>query len=206
AADRTVSLGRSTVTLPSSQVDFSGTLGRQLRVHLTTRDLDDLLPAIGEKAANLPARLTGTANFDGTVSGTIDNPQISGHTRITGIVFEGESFDSLEGDANVSPAGVRMRNGNVVQGQMRTQFQISLGMNDWKWTDASPLSGSGTLRGGTVDALVQLLELKNIPIIGGAAGSAQISGTIGDPHVSSDFQLTRGALLDEPFDRLTGHL
>jgi len=206
AADRTVALGRSTVTLPSSQVDLSGTLGRQLRVHLTTRDLDDLLPAIGEKAANLPARLTGTANFDGTVSGTIDNPQIAGHTRITGIVFEGENFDSLEGDANVSPAGVRMRNGTVVQGQMRTQFQISLGMHDWKWDDASPLSGSGTLRGGTVDALVQLLELKNIPIIGAAAGSAQISGTIGDPHVSSDFQLTHGALFDEPFDRLTGHL
>ena len=206
AVDRTVGLGRSTVTLPSSQVDFSGTLGRQLRVHLTTRDLDDLLPAIGEKASNLPARLTGTANFDGTVSGTIDNPQISGHTRITGIVFQGENFDSIEGDADVSPAGVRMRNGAVAQGQMRSQFQISLGMNDWKWTDASPLSGSGTLHGGTVDALVQVLDLKNIPIAGSVAGSAQISGTIGDPHVSSDFQLTRGNLLDEPFDRFTGHL
>jgi len=206
AIDRTVDLGRSTITLPSSQVDFSGTLGRQLHVHLTTRDLDDLLPALGEKAANLPAKLTGAVNFDGTVSGTIDNPQIAGHTRITGIVFQGENFDSLEGDANVSPAGVRMRNGVVAQGQMRTQFQISLGMNDWKWTDASPLSGSGTLHGGTVDALVQVLDLKNIPIVAGAAGSAQISGTIGDPHVSSDFQLTQGAVFNEPFDRFTGHL
>jgi translocation and assembly module TamB len=206
AIDRTVGLGRSTVTLPSSQVDFSGTLGRQLHVHLTTRDLDDLLPAIGEKAANLPAKLTGTANFEGTVSGTIDDPQIAGHTRITGIVFEGENFDSLEGDASVSPAGVRMRNGALVQGQMRTQFQISLGMNDWKWTDASPLSGSGTLHGGTVDALAQVLELKNIPMTGSIAGNAQISGTLGDPHVSSDFQLTHGAVFDEPFDRFTGHL
>jgi translocation and assembly module TamB len=206
ALDRTVDLGRSTVTLPSSQFDFSGTLGKQLRVHLSTRDLDDLLPAIGERAANLPARLTGTANFDGTVSGTMENPQIALHTRVTGIVFEGEPFDSLEGDAQASPAGFRMRNGSVAQGQMRSQFQMSVGLNDWKASDASPLSGSGTLRGGTVAGLQQLLELKNIPVDGGAAGSAQISGTVGDPHVSADFQLTGGAVRDEPFDRFTGHL
>ena len=87
ARDRTVDLGRSTVTLPSSRVDFSGVLGRQMRVHLDTRDLDDLLPAIGEAPRHLPAKLTGAVIFDGTVSGTIDNPQISGHTRVTGIVF-----------------------------------------------------------------------------------------------------------------------
>ena len=206
ASDRTVDLGRSTISLPSSQVDFSGTLGKQLRVHLNTRDLDDLLPAIGERAANLPARLTGTAIFDGTVSGTIENPQISGHTRVGGIVFEGETFDSLEGDADASPAGVRMRNGAVARGAMRSQFQISIGLNDWKAGDASPIGGRGTLRGGTVAALAQLLELKNIPIDGAAAGSAQISGTVGDPHVSADFQLTRGTLRDEPFDRFNGHL
>jgi translocation and assembly module TamB len=206
ALDRTVDLGRSTVILPSSQVDFSGTLGKQLRVRLQTRDLDDLLPAIGEHAAHLPAKLIGTANFDGTVSGTIDNPQIAGHTRITGIVFEGETFDSLEGDAEASPAGIRMRNGSVAQGQMRSQFQMSIGLHDWQADDASPLSGSGTLRGGTVAGIEQLLELKNIPVDGAAAGSAQISGTVGDPHVSADFQLTHGTVRDEPFDRFTGHL
>lgn len=206
ASDRTVDLGRSTVNLPSSKVDFSGILGRQLRVHLDTRDLDDLLPAIGESAANLPAKLTGSLVFDGTVSGNIDNPMISGHTKITGIVFEGENFDSLEGDADVSPAGVRMRNAAVAQGPMRSQFQFALGMHDWKWDDDSPLSGIGTLRGGTVDDLAKLLELKTLPITGGAAGNAQLSGNIGDPHVSADFQLTGGTLSDEPFDRFTGHL
>ena len=206
ASDHTVDLGRSSITLPSSQVDFSGTLGKQLRVHLNTRDLDDLLPAIGARAADLPARLTGMAIFDGTVSGTIDNPQISGHTKVTGIVFEGENFDSLEGDADASPSGVRMRNGAVAQGAMRSQFQVSLGLTNWEAHDPSRLEGKGTLRGGTVSALAQLLELKNLPLDGGAAGSAEISGTVGDPHVSADFQLARGAVFDEPFDRFNGHL
>jgi len=206
ARDRTLDLGHSTVTLPASRVDFSGILGRQMRVHLDTRNLDDLLPAIGENAASLPAQLTGAATFDGTVTGAIDNPRISGHTRVTGIAYAGETFDSLEADADVSPAGVRLRNAAVAHGRLRAQFQIAVGLDDWKAGDASPLSASGTLRGGTVAELVTVLDLKNIPIAGAAEGTAQVTGTLGDPHVNTEFELTRGTLYDEPFDRFTGRL
>ena len=40
-------LGRSTFTLPSSRADFSGVFGRELRAHLETTDLNDLLPLLG---------------------------------------------------------------------------------------------------------------------------------------------------------------
>ena len=39
ARTRTLDLGRSAVTLPHSRVEFSGAIGRELRVHLETRDL-----------------------------------------------------------------------------------------------------------------------------------------------------------------------
>jgi translocation and assembly module TamB len=206
ARDKTLGLGHSTVSLPSSQVDFSGTFGRQMRVHLATHDPDDLLPAIGVRAANLPVKLTGSMVFDGAVTGAIEDPQIAGHLRINGFTFEGENFDSLEGDAAVSPEGVRMRSGAIVQGPMRTQFQMSLALVNWEADDNSALSADGAIRGGTVGGLAQLLELKDLPIEGGAAGSGQLSGTVGDPHVSADFQLTGGTVRDEPFDRFNGHL
>jgi translocation and assembly module TamB len=206
ASDRTIDLGRSTVTLPSSRVDLSGILGRQTRVHLETRDLDDLLPAIGSSAASIPVKLTGTLTFDGNVSGTLDVPHISGHTSVTGFSYLVERFDSLATEAEVSPAGVHLRNSTIVQGPLRAQFEVEVGLHNWDYDDNSPLAASGNLRGGTVEELERLLELKDIPIGGGAAGTAQISGTLGDPHVVSDFQLTRGTLRDEPFDRFTGHL
>jgi translocation and assembly module TamB len=206
ASDRTLDLGRSTVTLPSSRVDFSGILGRQMRAHLETRDLDDLLPAIDERAANLPAKLTGTLIFDGTVTGNIDMPQISGHTHITGIAYAGQIIDSLDADSDVSPAGVHLRNATLSQGPLGARFEIAVGLNTWKIEPDDPISASGTLRGATVAGLAGLLELKNIPVSGAAAGTAQISGTLGDPHVGADFQLTRGSVRDEPFDRFSGHL
>ena len=92
------------------------------------------------------------------------------------------------------------------QGQLRAQFQIAVGLDNWKTGDDTPLTASGTLRGGIVAELTRLLELKDIPVAGDAAGTAQVSGTLGDPHVAADFQLTRGTLRDEPFDRFNGHL
>jgi translocation and assembly module TamB len=50
-------LGRSTVTLPHSRVDFSGALNSELKVHLETRDLNDLLPALGQSATGLGVKL-----------------------------------------------------------------------------------------------------------------------------------------------------
>ena len=206
AIDRTLDLGHSTVTLPSSRVDFAGILGRQLRVHLDTRDLDDLLPAIGDKASNLPVKLGGNLVFDGTVSGIIDQPQISGHARVNAFSFEGEYFDSLDADADVSPANVHLRNGVIDQGPVHAQFQLAVPLNNWQTSPDTPISVTGTMRGGTIDGLEPLLELKDLPISGGVSGSAEISGTLGDPHVSADFQLIRGVVLDEPYDRFNGHL
>ena len=78
AAGGILDLGRSTLTLPASHVDFSGALGRELRVHLETRDLNNLLPAIGEDAAAVPLKLeNGDAHFDGTVTGPLTDPRIA---------------------------------------------------------------------------------------------------------------------------------
>ena len=210
ADGRILDLGRSSVTLPSSRVDFSGAVpaapGHPMRVHLDTHDLDDLLPAIGSSAAELPAKLTGSLLFDGAVTGALDQPHIAGHASIRGVAYSGETFDSVEADAEVSPEGVQLRSAAVARGPLRAQFQVSVGMHDWKIDDHDPLSGSGTVRNAAYADLSQILGIEDFPITGTVAGSAALSGTAGDPKVSADATLTQGSVADEPFDRLTAHL
>ena len=80
-------LGRSHISLPSSSVDFSGSLGRQLRVQLESRNLDDLLPVLGKEAASLPVQLhNGGARFDGTVTGKLDDPVAAGRLTVSNFV------------------------------------------------------------------------------------------------------------------------
>ena len=206
ARDRIVQVGHSAVTLPSSHLEFSGALGRRMMVHLDTRDLDDLLPAIGETADMLPARLTGTAVFDGSVTGDLEEPQIAGHVRVTGIEYGGETYDSLEADAEVSPQNIRLRRAVAARGALRAQFDMALGLERWKIVDASPFSGSATVRGAPVPELIALAGKKDLPVTGTLTASAQASGTVGEPHFAADLDVTRGSVRDEPFDRFTAHL
>ena len=50
AREGTLDMGRSTLTLPASRVDFSGIYGREVQVHVETRDLNDFLPILGTSA------------------------------------------------------------------------------------------------------------------------------------------------------------
>src|SRR5262249_46796848 len=79
ASTKGLDLGRSTVMLPHSRADFSGAIGRTLRVHAETTDLEDILPVLGEDIATFPLKLEGAAIFDGTVSGDIERPLIAGN-------------------------------------------------------------------------------------------------------------------------------
>src|SRR6185436_7969102 len=96
ARNQTLDLGSSTLALPNSRVEFSGAIGSQLRVHMETRDLNDLLPALGGDAASLPVKLNnGSAVFDGTVTGNTSAPRAAGHLRATNVVYSGEAADSI---------------------------------------------------------------------------------------------------------------
>jgi len=210
AAARTLSLGRSNLFLPSSHVELSGAIrpgpGGQLRVRLETRDLDDLLPALGATAAALPAKLTGTAFFDGTVTGNLDSPHIAGHVRVTGAEYAGENFDAFEADAEISSDTFHVRNATAARGPLRAQFQLQLGIHNWEAHDETTFSASATARNAALADIAQLLDIPELPLTATVAGSAQISGTVGEPVVAADFTLTRGKVQDEPFDRFTGHL
>jgi len=210
AAGRTLSLGRSTLSLPASHVEFSGAIrsgpGGQLRVNLETRDLDDLLPALGTTAAELPAKLTGSAFFSGTVTGNLDTPLIAGHVRVTGAEYEKVNFDAFEADAEISADHFVVRNATASHGPMRAQFQLQLGIHNWEAHDETSLTATATTRNAALADLAQLLELPELPLTATAAGSAQISGTVGEPVVGVDFTLTAGKVQDEPFDRFTGRL
>jgi len=202
-------LGRSTLTLPSSRAEFSGGMqaGRELRVHAETRDLNDILPALGENAADFPVRLeSGAAIFDGTVTGTLDSPHIAGHVNVTRFSYEGRIFDSLQADANASPASLEARNAAITQGTLRAQFQGSIGLSQWKIEDSSAIAASGTMRNADVAALAALLDAKDAPVTGSLSGSAQVSGTIADPQAKGDLDVVKGIFFEEPFDRITARV
>jgi translocation and assembly module TamB len=208
ARSRILDLGRSSVTLPSSHAVVSGAFGREMSVHLETRDLDDLLPALGQSAARLPVKLSsgGSVVFDGTVTGYLDDPRIAGRLRVTRFSYLAVGFDSLGADVTASPENLGLRNAALARGPARAQFQAAVGLNQWKTNDGSLIFGSGTLRDAPLTDLAALAGAQSTPVTGTLNATAQLTGTIGKPLVNADIDLTQGAIRNEPFDRLTARV
>ncbi|HTX35726.1 MAG TPA: translocation/assembly module TamB domain-containing protein [Bryobacteraceae bacterium] len=204
ASTGVLDLGRSTLSLPASQVDFSGALDSQLHVHLETRDFEDLLPAAGRSAASLPVKLeNGAAVFDGTITGKLDQPRVAGHLRVTNVAYQGRRLDALAGDLAAAADSLRVANGSAAFGALRAQFQGQMGLRQWKADDGSPLTGSGSL---TAANLPDILTLTKVPVeqsAGTVTGTIQVNGTIGAPVLAGQVDVTKGAVRGEPFDRFS---
>jgi translocation and assembly module TamB len=215
AANDTLDLGHSTLILPSSRADFSGVFGSALRVRFESRDLNDVLPVIGVSAADSPVKLeNGAALFDGNVTGKLSNPQIAGHLAVSRFSYSGKILDSLDADVAVSPAHAQMQNATVARGAVRAQFQASLGLNQWKADDSSPITANGSIRNASITDLEALMgpapattpsAPSSFPT-GTLTGNAQVGGTVGSPTVTGDIDVAKGSFHEERFDRVTAHV
>jgi translocation and assembly module TamB len=201
-------LGRSSVTLPSSRAVFSGAFGREMRVELETRDLDDLLPALSQSAARLPVKLAsgGAVVFDGTVTGKLDNPRIAGHMHVTRFSYLERVFDSLDTDVNASPGNLGLRNAALARGPARAQFELAVGLSQWKTGDGSLIFGNATIRDAPLADLAVLAGAGSAPVRGTLNATAQLTGTVGNPLLNADIDAVQGAIRDEPFDRFTARV
>jgi translocation and assembly module TamB len=205
AASETLDLGTSWLALPSTRLDFSGVLGRQLRVHADSRNLDEVLPAFD--IPSLPVKLqSGEAVFNGSVTGKLEDPRITGRGNATNLVWQGRTFEALSGDIELGSAGLTVRNGNVQQGALHARGAGSLGMREWKVENASPVSFAGSIRNAPAAELMAIAEIENVPAEGTVSAEGKIAGTFGDPHIEATVAATKGALEGEPFDRFTGTL
>lgn len=204
----TLDLGRSFVELPATRLDFDGTLGRQLRVRLRSTNLNDVLPALraasNSGTASIPIQLeNGSAVFDGTVTGSLTNPQIGGHATLTNFIYSQEKIDSLAVDINARKSSLTVQNGSLARGSLQAQFTANVPLRNWKPDNAGPLSATASIKGADVTDLLALAGEKSIPVTGALTASGQVTGSIGNPMIKADVTVTKGSIYAEPFDRLT---
>lgn len=199
-------LGHSRLSLPHSRVAISGVAGRELSVHLETRDLGELLPALGERAAALPLKLAGsTAVFDGKVSGSLDHPQIQGRLRAGAFTYENRTFDAFAAAVTASPDNVRLDRATLARGSLRAQFSLAVALHDWEMGDRSDIFGSATVHDAPLGDLVAVAGAPPASATGTLNAAVAITGVAGDPIVQADLDAGRGDVAGEPFDRVTGH-
>jgi translocation and assembly module TamB len=200
-------LGRSELSLPASHAEFAGAFGKTMQAKIETRDLNDLLPLLGESAESLPVRLNGgTARFEGTVTGTLDRPRFAGRLAGTGFTVEGRPVDSLRADVTASADNAHLANAVAARGNVAVAFDAQAALAEWKLGDASAIYGNAQVTNAPVGDLLALADLKDVSMTGTVTGSAQFSGTMGNPIAKATVDVAKGSFRDEPFDRVTAQV
>lgn len=198
-------MGHSWIQLPNTRLDVTGTLGSALTVAFQTKDPADLLPALNDRP--LPFTLhDGSANFTGTVTGTLNDPRVAGHAEVHNAVYSGKLIASAAADVTASMSQASAVNASIVYEGMTARGNGSISLADWKTTGASVITGNLAASNLDIGHGLDVAGYKNIQVSGALSATGHVSGTLGKPVGTADVTLSKGLIYQQPYDAITTHL
>jgi translocation and assembly module TamB len=226
----TLALANSIVNLGASHVEVSGTLGQNLLVHTTSRDLNDVVAAFPLFGVTPPKALPivlkgGSARFDGNVTGPLKEPKFTGQAEATRFSLEKRDFDHAVANFDLTKSVVVFRSLDLDQGRLHAHGNGSMGLVNWQLDDSSALAATVTLRGVDIQKLINDVTTLNrdlqpnddpqlsrdsngaVPTITGTlSATADLKGTLGSPNATAHIDATNVSAYDERADRVRADL
>ncbi len=208
----------------ATQVDASGRIGSRsanLNLSLETSNLgeiDDVLNAVGHRS--MPLELAGQASFQGTITGSLRDPQIAGRlqaSQFTYLYTPAQSVaaaplpqraihvDSFSGEVSYSPSNAALHHAVVNITGMTLNVDGSANLDNGDFTDDSAFELHAVMHNGDVSSLQNMLGT-DYPVTGEANLTLQASGTKAAPRGHGSFALTKATTYGRPLDSLSGDL
>src|ERR1700728_906591 len=203
-ATNSLDLPQFTLATPTSHVQASGKLSSAsaVRLSISTSSLADWLPffSVVRGPALFPVMLNGSATFNGNMSGSLSNPQLTG-------ALQGDDFDitipatahtqllqthwdSLSGSLQLSFNAVALHNAKLSRDDTSAEFDASATLLHAHFTGDSNFTLRANIRNAAVTQLQDVLG-DNYPVTGTADLSVQSSGTFSDPHGEGQVHLSQ---------------
>ncbi len=206
----TIELGSSQLTLGSTEATFSGVLGRSLTVHIVSKNLNDTLPLFPLLDVEPPRESSvslqsSSAIFDGTITGPLLKPAISGKADVGRFEFRGHRFDHLSATVDMDGSSATFRTLTAVQDKTRVEGQGSVSLRDWKIEDSSHISGLLSITGADLQTLAKESGA-DLAITGSLSGIVRVSGSIDSPLFSGTIEAANVSAFGEHADSFRGDM
>jgi len=211
---QTLTVSSGDFETPASRASIAGVLAPRttaLDVLFETGALEsyrDFINAIRETAPNSPdaiKNITGSARWEGKISGPSAAPTFAGHVRSERVRYEGLAFDSIEGELSYSPQALTFSRGHARRGPMDAVLDLQLGLKHWSFAPDSAWTADVNLEATPVAALQQLVNF-SYPVNGLLSGQFHGHGTRKEPAITGLFDLANGDAYGVSFNRLRGQL
>jgi translocation and assembly module TamB len=169
------------------------------------RDFINALRGTPPNSPNAIKVITGSARWEGKITGPSGGPTFAGRGRGEGVRYDGLAFDSVEGELSYSPDELTFSRAHVRRGRMDAAVDIGMELREWSFVPDSRWSADVNLEATPVNALQQLLSYK-YPVRGDLSGQFHGHGTRKAPSVTGLFDLANGEAYGVTFNRLRGQL
>ena len=201
---------------PHSNLTLEGGLGRNadLRVEAKSDDLREIdLLAVAFQAdsfvasGNLsdvpqPLDLAGAANFNGMISGGLDNPRIEGVLSGANLRFRGITVRTFRTSLQLSRSGITAHQGEIRTGpQAGASFDVSLALRDWHFLSDGPLNVHLSTDKLPVSDVEQIAALP-YPISGLVSANLTIGGTPKNPEAHGNIRVLEATVWQQPIQNL----
>lgn len=180
--------GPSHLSLPNTQLSFSGIFGVTLQTVIDSRNLDDLRPALsfaGFRSSPLfPALLAnGTAHFDGAIVGPLRNPQLAGNLTLTHFRAQGQTWDQARSRILLSADGLDFSSATLNRFPLHATAAGHIALENWIPIARGPFRLAAQFRNADiVNLLAPYIALK-LPVFGGvSSGAIDVHGSLLDPE------------------------
>ena len=205
----TLVFGESRVSTPSSTLMLAGTLGQTLEVRATSRNLDDILPVLTlarRPMDVLPVKLEGgELSLEGTIGGTLDQPQFRGQVLTSKASVANHTFDQFAATISADESLI-----------IAKSFVITRGLAQLSGDAEFTAQSAGKLAQGRIETRfvakgVHLQELATefdlrLPFDGTAQADVHVSGTMEAPTVELALDANSVAGFGEQADRVRANL
>jgi outer membrane protein assembly complex protein YaeT len=184
AQSGTMNVSQMDISTPASHLTATGRLSQKgdsdLNVSLTSTDARELqtiamsLPDVEKSIKDYKPQLAGDFNFQGRVTGKLDNPTIEGDVNAASVGIRDEALGSLTGHVLVSPTDIAFQNGTLAVAQGGSV----------KFSYAAPRAQTAT--SGKLDATIDNVNAEILATIAGLAKDQKfVSGNLtGEAHLT----------------------
>lgn len=203
-ANKSLDLPQFSLTTPTSHVQASGALSTNSSLHLSvkTSSLADWLPLLDavRGPSLIPVALNGSATFNGSMSGSIFAPELSGNVQVEDFDINVPAtpnthplqmhWDSLSAFLQLSFDSVILHNAKLDRDDTSAQFDASAALDHGHITTDSAITLRANANNFDATALLALLGY-NYAISGNTDFFVEAAGTFSSLHGDGQVHLTR---------------
>ena len=201
-----LTLRQTTLRIPSATLTADGQISKQskLQVQATTDDLHQLiaLASAFRPTTTAPPAISGSANLNATVQGSIQKPEISGKLSAQNLQVQGGDWKSAELSLQANPSRVVVSNGILINAHRgQASFDATIALRDWSYLPSNSIQANLSVRQMSLADLEHLADVQ-YPVSGNLSANVSVRGSQLNPAGSGSVDIANARVYDEPVQTL----